>query len=90
MNNELDQLSQTMKEMRRMTDEMREQVNQMSQAFAWSDWEPFVVGVIPRRVNGRWYFKGDTIYRKEKMKYLTGSREYCYGDDFDILKDSHE
>jgi len=58
--------------------------------YGWGDWEPHTVGIIPMRINGRWYFKGDTVYRKEKMRYLRGSSQYKYGDEFDVLKDEYD
>lgn len=90
MNNSIDDLSRSMQEMRRMSDELRDQVEKMKQAFTWSEWEPFVVGVIPCRVNGRWYWRGDVIYRREKIRHISGTKEYMYGDNFDKLKESHE
>lgn len=80
------QLHDSIDEMRQQARELRDEVERMTKQYGWSDWEPYTVGIIPMRVNGRWYFKGDTIYRKEKMKYLTGSRQYKYGDLFDYLK----
>ena len=85
-------LTQTIKNMNDQMADMQQQANKllddvrrMRQAFTWSSWEPHTVGVIPRHINGRWYFKGDTVYRREKMRYLTGSKEFQYGDEFDIL-----
>ena len=74
-------------EMRNAASEIREEIDKTLKLFGWSDWEPHTVGIIPRRVNGRWYFKGDTVYRKEKMWGLSGSQQYKYGDDFDVLRD---
>ena len=81
------QLHDSLRNMRQQAVEMRDEVNRLTKLVGWSDWEPHTVGIIPMRVNGRWYFKGDTVYRKEKMWGLSGSRRYKYGDDFDVLKD---
>jgi hypothetical protein len=72
--------------MRRQARELRDEVDKWNKMFGWSDWEPHTVGIIPRRVNGRWYFKGDRVYRKEKMWGLNGTR-YKYGDEFDVLRE---
>lgn len=85
--NQLHQLSKQLDDMRRQAREMAEEAKRLEKLVGWSDWEPHTVGIIPMRVNGRWYFKGDTVYRKEKMWGLSGSRRYKYGDDFDVLKD---
>lgn len=78
-------------EVERMRQEMKEMANDLrNMGVGWSDWEPHTVGVIPIRLNGRWYWKGDTVYRKEKMRWLTGSGTYIYGDEFDVLKENHE
>lgn len=77
-----------MQEMRRMADELRDQVNRMKDALTWGEWEPYTVGIIPMRVNGHWYFKGDTIYRRQR--FGPGGAWYQYGDDFDKLKESHD
>ena len=83
-------MRQEAKEMRDAASEIREEIDKTLKLFGWSDWEPHTVGIIPRRVNGRWYFKGDTVYRKEKMWGLSGSGRYKYGDDFDILRETYE
>ena len=83
-------LNTTMDEMRQEVDKMRDEIRRMKEHFTWGSWEPHNVGIVPIRVNGCWYFKGDTVYRKEKIKYLTGSKEYKYGDEFDILREQND
>lgn len=87
--NDLQQLTASLDEMRRQAKEMAEEVKRLQKNLSWSDWEKYTVGVIPKRINGRWYFKGDTVYRKEKIRYLGASHEYIYGDEFDVLKDKY-
>lgn len=87
MKSEFEDLNASLQEMRRQAQEMRDEVQRMSSRYSWSEWEPHTVGIIPKRINGRWYFKGDTVYRQEKMLYLTSSKQYRYGDEFDILQD---
>lgn len=77
------------KRMREQAKEMAEQVKKWQKDFSWSEWESHTVGIIPMRLNGRWYFKGDRVYRKEKIKYLGASKIYKYGDEFDVLKEDH-
>ena len=88
INNLSNDLSKSLAEMRRMSDEMRVEVDKLNRLVGWSEWEPHTVGIIPKRINGRWYFKGDRVYRKEKMWGLSGSNRYKYGDEFDILRDA--
>lgn len=76
--------------MRQEAKAMAEEVRRWQRDFGWSEWEPHTVGVIPMRLNGRWYWKGDTVYRKEKMRYLGSSKIYKYGDEFDVLKEEQE
>lgn len=84
---QINDLSKTMAEMRRMAEEVRDQVDAMNKALSWGDWEPHTVGIIPKRINGRWYWRGDTVYRRQRMWALTGGDQYKYGDEFDVLKD---
>ena len=84
------QLHDSLRSMRQQAVEMRDEVNRLNKLVGWGDWEPHTVGIIPMRVNGRWYFKGDTVYRKEKMWGLSGSRRYKYGDEFDVLKGQYD
>ena len=86
-NNPFDQLQSEMDSMRQEVKDMADEVRRWNQIVGWSEWEPHIVGIIPRRINGRWYFKGDRVYRKEKMWGLSGSNRYKYGDEFDILRD---
>lgn len=88
--NDLQQLTASLDEMRRQAKEMAEEVKRLQKNLSWSDWEKHTVGVIPKRINGRWYFKGDTVYRKEKIRYLGSSNQYKYGDEFDVLKDKYD
>ena len=90
MKNDFQSLENSLKELRSMATELREEAEKTKKLFGWSDWEPHTVGIIPMRVNGRWYFKGDTVYRKEKMWGLSGSHQYKYGDEFDVLKESYD
>ena len=89
---DLDDIVEAVKDMNRMAQHMRAQVEQMRETVekwtdrGWSAWEPHVLK-WPKRVNGRWYWRGDTVYRRERMRGLTGSDNfYQYGDEFDILK----
>lgn len=89
MNNDpYKQLHESIRAMRQEAKEMRDEVDKLSRIVGWSDWEPHTVGVIPIRVNGRWYWRGDRVFRKEKMSGLSGSRKYKYGDEFDVLRDN--
>lgn len=89
MDKDFQQLHDSLEVMRRDVRLMAEELRGWSsEQFAWSEWEPHTVGIIPRRINGRWYFKGDRVYRKERMRGLTGSQQYRYGDEFDVLKDA--
>lgn len=65
---------------------MLEQVRDMKKNFTWGAWEPYTVGIVPKRVKGKWYFRGDTVYRRQRFGAV--SPQYMYGDTFDILKDS--
>lgn len=55
----------------------------------WSVWEPYKLK-WPKRINNRWYWRGDTVYRRERMRGLTGSGDYQFGDEFDILKEQYD
>ena len=87
---QINNLSKSMAEMQRMADEMRDQVDAFNKAVGWGDWEPHTVGVIPMRINGRWYWRGDTVYRRQRMWGLTGGSQWKYGDEFDVLKEKYE
>lgn len=89
-NTDFQQLNAQLDDMRRSAKEMADEVRRWQQDFSWSDWEPHIVGVIPMRINGRWYWKGDIVYRKEKIRYLGASHTYKYGDEFDVLKDNYD
>jgi hypothetical protein len=83
-------LSKSMAEMQRMTEDLRDQVDAMNKALGWGDWESHTVGIIPMRIHGRWYWRGDTVYRRQRMWGLTGESQYKYGDMFDVLKEQYE
>lgn len=82
-------LSKSMAEMQRMADELRDQVDAFNKAVGWGDWEPHVLK-WPMRINGRWYWRGDTVYRRQRMWGLSGGNQYKYGDMFDVLKEQYE
>ena len=90
MDKDFQQLRDSLDVMRRDIKLMAEEMRYMAEQYSWSEWKPHTVGIIPIRIKGRWYFKGDTVYRKEKMKYLTGSGKYKYGDEFDMLKEIND
>jgi hypothetical protein len=46
-------------------------------------WEKYYC-CIPRRINGRWYWR-DYVWRRFIL--TPGGGFYRYGDEFDILKD---
>ncbi len=82
-----DEMSASMAELRNQTDQVIKEVQRMKQALTWGAWEPYTVTLIPRRVNGRWYFKGDVIYRRQR--FGPGGTFYAYGDQFDVLKEQY-
>lgn len=82
----IDDMNKVMKDVHAEAEKILEQVREMKQNFAWGSWEPHIVGIIPKRVKGKWYFRGDTVYRKQR--FGPGGVHYKYGDTFDILKDS--
>jgi hypothetical protein len=47
-------------------------------------WRPYRLKVFPKRINGKWYRPGDTVYRRRVMDSNGGY--YKYGDDFDFMK----
>lgn len=84
-----DDMNATMDDLRKETEKVVAEARRMKQAFTWSAWESWTVGIMPKRVNRRWYFKGDVIYRRERMQGLTGSNIFQYGDEFDVLKEQY-
>jgi hypothetical protein len=90
MDRDLLRMQNTVDEMRRRAKELRDEVDAMNRSLGWGDWEPHTVGIIPIRLNGRWYWKGDTIYRRQRMWGLTGGSQYKYGDEFDVLKELND
>jgi hypothetical protein len=46
-------------------------------------WEPITL-MVPRRINGRWYWPGARVYRRYSLG--PGGGFWMYGDEFDILK----
>ena len=85
---ELKAMRESWAEMRQEADQLLEQVRRMRENFAWGSWEPYQVGIVPRRVKGRWYWRGDTVYRKER--FGPGGVRYQYGDLFDVLATNEE
>jgi hypothetical protein len=81
------EMRESMDQIRKETDDVIKEVRRMQQAITWSAWEPYTVTLIPRRVNGRWYFKGDVIYRRQR--FGPGGTFYAYGDEFDVLKEQY-
>ena len=47
-------------------------------------WEPYTLKLFPKRINSRWYFAGDTVYRRSR--FGPGGYTWVYGDEFDYLK----
>ena len=47
-------------------------------------WEPYTLKVFPKHINGRWYFAGDTVYRRQVLG--PGGVWWKYGDEFDYLR----
>ena len=90
MNQEIQKIRLAVDEMRDQANAIRNQVDAFNKAVSWGDWEPHTVGVIPMRINGRWYWRGDTVYRRQRMWGLTGGSQWKYGDEFDVLKEQYE
>lgn len=85
------EINQTMKEINAEADKLRldaeemlNEVRKMKESFSWGAWEPYKLK-FPKRIKGKWYWPGNTVYRREKMRYLSSSGMYQYGDDFDVL-----
>ena len=77
--------------MQAMNDEakkMLDEVRRMKENFTWGAWEKHTVGLMPKRINGKWYFRGATVYRKQR--FGPGGVHYKYGDDFDVLRESDD
>lgn len=47
-------------------------------------WEPYRLKLFPKKINERWYFAGDTVYRRQVLG--PGGVHWRYGDEFDYLK----
>jgi len=78
-------MSQQMKALHKEAEEMLEQVADMKKKLTWGSWEPYTVGFMPKRVKGKWYFRGDIIYRSQR--FGPGGVHYKYGDTFDAIRD---
>jgi len=87
MRNMNQEMRESMDQLRKETDEVIKEVRRLNQAITWGAWEPYTVTVMPRRINGRWYFKGDVIYRRQR--FGPGGVSYAYGDEFDVLKEQY-
>lgn len=81
-------MNKVMKDMDAHVQEILKEARNMKQAFTWSEWEAHKLS-WPKRINQRWYWIGDTVYRRERLRGLTGSGQFEYGDEFDILKEKH-
>ena len=82
-------MNDTAKQMQRELDAMRRSIEEWRDG-AWGEWETYKLK-WPRRIKGRWYWRGDTVYRRERMRGLTGSDNfYQYGDEFDVLKELND
>jgi hypothetical protein len=78
----------SIRELNLRTEELIKEARKMKQAFTWSAWEPVKLK-WPKRINQRWCWPGDTVYRRERIQGLTGSGIYEYGDEFNILKEQY-
>ena len=47
-------------------------------------WQPTTLW-IPRKINGRWYWPGASVYRRRSLS--PGGGMWTYGDEFDVLKE---
>lgn len=81
----LDEMKKSMAEMTSMADELRKAVDEMKENLEWGMWETHKL-ILPKRIKGKWYWPGDTVYRKQR--FGPGGVHYKYGDSFDILKDT--
>jgi len=85
MNTDFQKVREDFDELRRAADDLMEEVQKMKKAFTWGSWEPYTIKVYPKRINGRWYWPGDTVYRSHR--FGPGGVHYRYGDHFDALRD---
>lgn len=89
LNKEYNQIVKDMNhQMDLMRDEavkMLEEVERMKKNLTWGAWEPYTIKMFPKRVKGKWYWKGDTIYRRQR--FGPGGVHYQYGDTFDAIRD---
>jgi hypothetical protein len=69
------QLDQTFKTLEQIADERFQTAQQ---------WQKHTLK-FPKRVKGRWYWPGDTVYRKLN----SSDGKWKYGDDFDAIRDSN-
>jgi hypothetical protein len=47
-------------------------------------WQPYKLKLLPRTINERRYWPGDTVYRRWRLS--PGGGYWQYGDEFDYLK----
>jgi len=80
-----DMMKQQMEGLRNDSEELLEQVRQMKKRLTWGSWEPYTIKVFPKRIKGKWYWPGDTVYRRQR--FGPGGVHYNYGDTFDALRD---
>ena len=80
-------LREVAEELRKEISTVREEANKLARKFAWGPWEPYTLK-LPRRIKGRWYWPGASVYRREKMSFRFRPYDYEYGDEFDVLKDN--
>lgn len=79
-------MNQQISNMHKEAEEMLEQVEQIKKNLTWGVWEPYKIKFLPKRVKGKWYWPGDTVYRSQR--FGPGGVHYKYGDDFDVIRDA--
>jgi len=79
-------MNKQMDDLRKDSQDLLEQVRKMKSNLTWGAWEPYTIKLFPKRIKGKWYWKGATVYRRERVG--PGGVHYQYGDDFDVLKDT--
>jgi len=91
MNKEIDRIfhdmDQTFKQVQEEMDQMAKDMAELLKPITWSEWKPHKIK-FPKRINSKWYWPGDTIYRKQRIG--PGGTAYKYGDQFDVLKEQHD
>ena len=81
------EMNQQIYDLSKEAEKMLEQVREMKLNFTWGAWEPYKVKYVPKRIKGKWYWPGATVYRKQRIG--VNPPQYMYGDDFDLLKDAN-